>query len=100
MAGVQVGGQAESEELTVLDAVCQGGDEIKAVAGKLGGAPGGQRGPGSRVPQPSGSAPANASGALAMPQHLWHRTATSAAAAITHNIVRIRALRPRQQHAR
>ena len=28
----------------------------------------------ARVPQPGGSAPRNASGALAMPQLLWHRT--------------------------
>jgi hypothetical protein len=26
------------------------------------------------MPQPSGSTPPNASGALAMSQHLWHRT--------------------------
>ena len=31
-------------------------------------------GRGSRVPQHGGSTPPNASGAMAMPQDLWHRT--------------------------
>ena len=34
-------------------------------------------GRGSRVPQHGGSTPPNASGAMAMPQDLWHRTRAS-----------------------
>ena len=39
-------------------------------------------GRGSRVPQHGGSTPPNASGAMAMPQDLWHRTASSLGASL------------------